>query len=233
MKKVAIIQSNYIPWKGYFDIINDADLFIFLDDVQYTKNDWRNRNKIKTPQGLKWLTIPVGSKLNRLICEVEIKDNSWQKEHWMKIEENYKNAKYFELYRGFFEEIYLTKTWINLSELNQYIIKKISLDILGITTEFINSNDLPQDGKKQDKVLSLIHAIDGDVYISGPAAKNYNKDELFEEQGVKLIYKDYANYPEYEQFYMPFEHGVTILDLIFHKGPEAPFYIWGWRKNNV
>lgn len=229
MNKVAIIQSNYIPWKGYFDIINDSDIFIFLDDVQYTKNDWRNRNKIKTPGGLSWLTIPTGSNLNRLINEVELKDSNWQKEHWTKIINNYKDSRHFETYREFFEEIYLKKEWLNLSELNQFLIKKISTELLGINTKFMNSNEIVHSGKKQEKVLSLLESLKGSIYISGPAAKNYNDDLLFKNIGVELIYKDYSNYPEYEQLYPPFEHGVTILDLIFHKGPEAPYYIWGWR----
>ena len=230
MTKVAIIQSNYIPWKGYFDIINDSDIFIFLDDVQYTKNDWRNRNKIKTSNGTSWLTIPTGSNLNRLINEVELKTPNWQKDHWNKIEINYKNATYFEKYREFFQDIYLNKKWTNLSVMNQYIIKMVSKEILNLKTIFMNSSELEQNGKKQEKVISLINAVNGRTYISGPAAKNYNDDELFSAHGIELIYKDYTSYPKYEQFYPPFEHAVSILDLIFHQGPNAPYYIWGWRE---
>lgn len=230
MKKVAIIQSNYIPWKGYFDIINDSDIFIFLDDVQYTTRDWRNRNKIKTPHGLKWLTIPVGSDTNRLICDVSIKDSRWQKEHWETIKFYYSKAKYFKLYKDFFEDLYCSRVWTNLSELNQYIIRCISIDFLGINTQFINSKDLNCKGKKQEKLINLIKKVGGDLYISGPSAQNYIDDELFTKNQIKLVYKDYLGYPEYEQFYPPFEHGVTILDLIFHTGPDAPYYIWGWRK---
>ena len=98
MKKVAIIQSNYIPWKGYFDIINDVDLFIFHDDLQYTKGDWRNRNKIKTPQGTIWITIPVGTNTERLICEVEIKDNQWQRKHYNLLKQHYINTPYYKKY---------------------------------------------------------------------------------------------------------------------------------------
>lgn len=230
MKKVAIIQSNYIPWKGYFDIINDSDIFIFLDDVQYTTRDWRNRNKIKTPHGLKWLTIPVGSDTNRLICDVSIQDSRWQKEHWETIKFYYSKAKYFNLYKDFFEDLYCSRVWDNLSELNQYIIRCISIDFLGINTQFINSKDLNCKGKKQEKLINLIKKVGGDLYISGPSAQNYIDDELFTKNQIKLVYKDYLGYPEYEQFYPPFEHGVTILDLIFLTGPDAPYYIWGWRK---
>ena len=103
MKKVAVIQSNYIPWKGYFDIIHDVDVFVFYDDLQFTKNDWRNRNKIKTPRGAEWITIPVGTDLRRLICEVELRDASWQQRHWDILLLNYKKAPYFRTYRGFLE----------------------------------------------------------------------------------------------------------------------------------
>ncbi|QHC05392.1 hypothetical protein GRQ40_16640 [Anoxybacillus sp. PDR2] len=230
MKKIAIIQSNYIPWKGYFDIINDSDIFIFLDDVQYTNRDWRNRNKIKTIHGLKWLTIPVGSDTNRLICDVSIESSRWQKEHWETIKYCYSKAKYFNLYKDFFEDLYCSRVWTNLSELNQYIITHISKDILGINTKFFNSKDLNCKGKKQEKLINLIKKVEGNLYISGPSAQNYIDDLMFVKNQIQLVYKDYFGYPEYEQFYPPFEHGVTILDLIFHTGPDAPYYIWGWRK---
>ena len=139
MKRVAIVQSNYIPWKGYFDMINMVDLFIFHDDLQYTKQDWRNRNKIKTSRGTEWLTVQCGTNENSLICEVELKDHKWQRKHWNKIVQNYGAAACFDKYREFFEEFYLGKTWRNLSEMNQYLIKAISRDFLGITTEFDNS----------------------------------------------------------------------------------------------
>src|ERR1700681_1938553 len=104
-KRVAILQSNYIPWKGYFDIIHDVDLFVFYDDVQYTKNDWRNRNKIKTPQGTQWITIPVGTNEHRLICEVEIRDTSWQKKHWKMLQQNYAKAPYFHVFEPFLDYV--------------------------------------------------------------------------------------------------------------------------------
>src|SRR5579875_99675 len=107
VRTVAIIQSSYIPWKGYFDIINDVDEFIFLDDVQYTVRDWRTRNRIKTANGSMWLTVPAGSNRNRLICDVTIEDSSWQKRHWQTIRHNYSRAPYFREYESFFEELYL------------------------------------------------------------------------------------------------------------------------------
>ncbi len=142
MTRVAVIQSNYIPWKGYFDIIHDVDLFIFYDDVQYTKNDWRNRNRIKTAQGLHWLTIPVGSHNGKLINEIELTDSRWQRKHWTTIQQSYSKAPYFGHYQEFFESVYLSADRPNLSDLNQFLIKSICTEFLGIRTEFADSPGL-------------------------------------------------------------------------------------------
>ncbi|MBD0379696.1 WbqC family protein [Paenibacillus sedimenti] len=232
MKTVSIIQSNYIPWKGYFDIINDSDLFVFYDDVQYTKNDWRNRNKIKTRNGASWLTIPVGSKFDRLIHEVEINDRTWQTKHWKTLSLEYKDAPYFNMYKDFFRYIYFDIEWTNLSILNQYLIKHISREFLGINTTFKSSLEFNSHGQKLDKLIDILIQAEADVYISGPAAKNYIDEKIFIDSGIKLVYKNYNSYPEYPQFHPPFEHGVTILDLLFQVGPEAPYYIWGWRQES-
>ena len=142
MKKIAILQSNYIPWKGYFDIIAKVDLFIFHDDLQYTKGDWRNRNKIKTEKGTEWLTIPCGSSEKRLICDVQLNDSSWQKDHWNKIVTNYRKAPFFNKYKSLLEYFYLDKKWDNLSNFNQCFIKTISSDIFGFKTIFDNIYNL-------------------------------------------------------------------------------------------
>jgi hypothetical protein len=230
MKRVVILQSNYIPWKGYFDLIHDADLFIFFDDRQFTKRDWRTRNKIKTLRGAEWITIPVGGNTERLICEVEIKDDYWQQKHWKTIKQQYEKSPYFSIYRPFFEEIYLAKRWTNLSEMNQHIISSISRDLLGLTTEFVDSRLYQAEGHKMERLLDLVAKTNATHYISGPAAKEYILPERFVSMGVELIWKDYSNYPAYPQLYPPFEHGVSILDLLFNVGPKAGEYIWGWRK---
>jgi hypothetical protein len=230
MKKVAIIQSNYIPWKGYFDVIHDVDVFIFLDDVQYTVRDWRNRNKIKTPQGLRWLTVPVGADRNRLIHEVEIVDDGWNKNHWESLKRNYSKALYFTLYREFLEHVYVGMKWVNLSELNQYLIKTISRELLGIKTEFMDSRKLSATGSKQERLIDLLLKTGANVYLSGPAARDYIDERGFADAGIELQYKDYSGYPEHPQLYPPFEHGVSILDLLFNCGPASPDSIWGWRN---
>lgn len=230
INKVAILQSNYIPWKGYFDIIHDVDIFIFYDDVQFTKNDWRNRNKIKTQNGTSWLSIPVGSNLKRLICEVQITNTLWAKKHWQSIKQYYSRAPYFAKYRNLFEYIYLGAKWESLSELNQFIIKSISSDLLGIKTIFKDSREYSCLGSKFDRLLDLIKKTGAYSYVSGPAAKGYINDEILRGAQIELCYKDYSGYPEYPQFYPPFDHNVTILDLLFHVGQDAPYYIWGWRN---
>lgn len=232
MNKIAVIQSNYIPWKGYFDIINDVDIFIFYDDVQFTKNTWRNRNKIKSVNGTNWISIPVGSDLKRLICEVVMTDSKWQEKHWKTIEQFYNKTPFYDLYKDFFKEFYLNKIWTSLSELNQQMIKGISKDILGISTKFEDSRSYNVQGHKMDRLIDLLKKAGADIYVSGPAAENYMNDDLLETNGIKLIYKDYSGYPEYPQLYPPFMHDVSILDLLFNVGPEAPYYIWGWRGNN-
>ena len=230
MKKVAIIQSNYIPWKGYFDIINDVDLFVFLDDVQFTVRDWRNRNKIKTADGPRWLTVPVGNSRDRLICDVQITNDNWQKKHWETIRQNYSRAPYFKDYSDFFEHIYIDMDWAFLSELNHFLVKKISRDFLGITTEFRDSREFNAEGAKFDRLLDLLVKTKAEYYVSGPSARDYIVDEKIEEMGIMLEYKDYSGYPEYSQLFSPFEHSVTILDLLFNCGQNAPYFIWGWRN---
>jgi hypothetical protein len=228
--RVAILQSNYIPWKGYFDIAHDVDLFIFLDDVQYTQRDWRNRNKIKTSHGLEWLTAPTNGTRKHLIHEVAFADTKWQSSHWQTLRHNYGKAPYFEHYRPFFEDVYLGRQWEFLSELNQYLIEQISRQFLGICAAFVDSSKYDADGAKQDRIIDLLTKAGATLYVSGPSAKNYIDQTRFAQKGIELVWKDYEGYPEYPQFHQPFEHGVTILDLLFHAGADAPRYIWGWRE---
>lgn len=233
MKTVVALQSNYLPWKGYFDLIHDAQLFIFYDDLQYTIRDWRNRNKIKASGGCEWVTVPAGSDRNRLICEVELTDASWQQKHWKTLQQNYRATPYFERYQEFFEHFYLDRPWIGLSQMNQYLIKHIAKEFLGIRTEFMNSSEFVLLGQKQDRLLDLVTQAGADRYISGPAARDYIEPHRFEEAGVELLWKDYSGYPVYPQRFPPFEHGVSVLDLLFNVGPNAPWYIWGWRESPV
>lgn len=224
-KKVAVLQSNYIPWKGYFDLINDVDLFVFYDEVQYTKNDWRNRNKIYSLQGLSWITVPVTYSLGQTIAETKINQESgWQKNHWNKLENAYKKAPYWNQYKDFFYHVYFEKQWDFLSDLNQYLIKHISAEFLDIKTKFDVSTNYSSHGQRAEKLLSLLQSIGTSIYISGPAAKSYLPEEEFNDAGISVIWKDYSHYRPYKQIKEPFEHGVSIVDLLFNTGENAKEY---------
>lgn len=221
-KKVAILQSNYIPWKGYFDMIASVDEFILYDDMQYTRRDWRNRNKIKTPQGLKWLTVPVKvkGKYHQTIYETEIDGADWAKAHWQSLVLNYRKAPYFGDIAALIEPLYVARHYTMLSELNRVFIEAIC-SYLGITTKITDSRDYALADGKTERLVNLVLQAGGTEYVSGPAARDYVEDRLFAEAGLKLSWFEYSGYPEYPQFWGNFEHGVTILDLLFHCGKDS------------
>lgn len=224
MKKVAILQSNYIPWKGYFDLIGLVDEFILYDDMQYTRRDWRNRNKIKTVSGLQWLTIPVDSKgkFYQKINETRVSDHSWCDSHWRAISVNYAHAPFFREFSERIENVYQKcKEEDYLSRVNYLFITEIC-DILGIRTKISWSSDYVLADGKTERLAALVKDSGGDEYLSGPAAKDYIVDQVFADAGIKLTYMDYEGYPEYPQLFGGFEHAVSILDLIFNMGKDAP-----------
>lgn len=223
--KAVILQSNYIPWKGYFDMMNMADTFIIYDEVQYTKNDWRNRNKIKTANGLQWLTIPVRhEKLSQRIIDTEVFGNDWRRKHWNTISMAYSKAPYFRRYSSLFESLYMDLAETYLSRINYHFFIAVN-EVLGIKTKLVWSNELNLIEGKSERLVDLCEKVGADEYISGPAAKGYLNTALFVEAGISVIWMDYKDYPEYNQLYPPFDHGVSILDLIFNEGPEAVKYM--------
>ena len=228
MKKVAIIQSNYIPWKGYFHIIQDVDDFVFLDSVQYTSRDWRNRNRIKTPSGPKWLTVPVNAGRGTSIREAHIDGTGWQIKHYKTLRHNYHDCKYFDKYHDWIEDVYLKRSWQYLSQLNQYLIVAIS-GFLGIDTQFHDDSEYPESGDRNLRLLNIAKALEADVYVSGPAAKEYLDERMFEAEGIRVEFFEYPNYPHYPQLHGDFEHRVSILDLLFGAGDDSSQYIWGDR----
>ncbi|MEI8570357.1 WbqC family protein [Methylomonas sp. BW4-1] len=226
MKKVAILQSNYIPWKGYFDIIAAVDEFILYDDMQYTRRDWRNRNQIKTPQGLQWLTIPVQVKGKYLqkIRETQIDGNDWSGMHWKALEQNYRRTPYFDEIASLIEPIYKGESFIYISQLNRRFIEVVC-KYLGIQTVISNSWDYHLIDGKTERLANLCVQAGGSEYISGPSAKGYIDEHVFGEIGIKLTWFDYAGYPEYPQLWGDFTHGVTILDLLFNCGKDSRSYM--------
>jgi hypothetical protein len=225
MKKVAILQSNYIPWKGYFDMINMVDEFILYDNVQFTKNDWRNRNRIKTPDGLTWLSIPVYHHMNQTIRETKVSQKNWNEKHWKTIKQNYSKAKYFKQYSDIFESLYLGIKTENLSEINRIFIEKIN-EIIGIHTKISWAWEYNISGDRVDRLIDLCKVIGANIYLSGPSAKDYLDESLFKKEGFNVEWMDYSGYTEYNQLSPPpFEHGVTILDLLFNTGDNAKKYM--------
>lgn len=221
MKKIAILQSNYIPWKGYFDLIDSVDEFIFYDEMQYTRRDWRNRNKIKSPSGLHWLTIPAKQiSLKQKINETEIADSRWTSKHFQTIKQFYSKAPHFNTYKDYFEDLYLNCRFTLLSEINFYFINSLC-EVLNIETKLSWSHDYGLVEGKTERLVDLVSKAGGTEYISGPAAQTYIEADLFEQANIKLSWMDYSQYPEYPQLYPPFEHGVSIIDLIINTGPEA------------
>ncbi|BCF98106.1 hypothetical protein PPGU19_026750 [Paraburkholderia sp. PGU19] len=223
---IAIVQSCYIPWKGFFDLIASADEFILYDDMQYTRRDWRNRNLIKTPQGLTWLSVPVKvkGKYFQSIRETEIDGSAWQEKHWKSICQNYRRAPYFDEFSKVFESLYLEKEYTHLSDLNRTFIEKICT-LLDISTALKWSWDYSLADGKTERLVNLCTQAGGTDYVSGPAARDYIDKNLFDQAGVNLHYFDYSNYPEYPQLWGKFEHGVSILDLLFSCGPGAADYM--------
>lgn len=226
MKKVAILQSNYIPWKGYFDLIAAVDEFILYDDVQFTRRDWRNRNRIKTPQGLQWLTVPVkvSGKYHQSIRETEIDGPHWAEKHWKALAQNYARAPHFSEVAAFIEPLYHRPGYALLSDLNRLLIVAIC-GFLGITTRIRGSSDYTLKDGRTERLADLCLQAGGTEYVSGPSARAYLDEGVFAERGIKVTWFDYAGFPEYPQLWGEFTHEVTVLDLLFNTGLGAPGYM--------
>ncbi len=229
-KKVAILQSNYIPWKGYFDMINMVDEFILFDDMQYTRRDWRNRNKIKTRNDVQWITIPVDvkGKYYQTIYETTVSDENWSGSHWKTIVHSYSKAKYFNEYKDLFEELYLGNSEKYLSLINFRFLKAIC-QLLNINTKISWSMDYESTEGKTERLLHLCQQAKATEYLSGPAAKDYIEKKLFEEAGINLTFMEYSGYPAYSQLFPPFVHEVSVIDLIFNEGPDANRYLKSFK----
>ena len=230
MKTIVILQSNYIPWKGYFDLMNDADEFILFDDRQYTRQNWRNRNQVKAEGGPRWLTIPVINRsLEQRIDETYIADRAWASKHWQTLAQLYRGAPHFVTYAPRIEALYRSAADEQmLSQVNRLFLEGIG-DMLGLKTALRWSSEFPAADGKTERLVSLCKATGADRYISGPAARDYIDPDCFARAGIELTFKSYEGYPEYPQQHPPFTHGVTVLDLLFSVGPDAPWYVWGWR----
>jgi len=222
MKKIAILQSNYIPWKGYFDLMNQVDDFVIYDCVQYTKNDWRNRNQIKSKNGLQWLTIPVSVKSSsQLINETEVANTLWIDKHMKAIAQTYAKSAYYKEYADEILAIFeAARSLTKLSDINLLFIKWINKK-LGIATNIHSSTDFNLEEDRIDRLVSICEQLNADCYLSGPAAKNYLEESRFTDKSITVEWMDYSGYPAYLQFGENFEHAVSVLDLLFHVGSDS------------
>jgi len=221
--RVAVLQSNYVPWRGYFDIIQRSDIFIFYDDVKFTKNDWRNRNVIKGPSGPIWLTIPCPKNYDITIDQVQPVDSFWQERHWSTICQYYKKATCFRQFDEFFREFYLGRRWESLSVLNQFLIEHIAEDFFRLSTEFRKSSSFAPEGVKSSRLLNLLEQAGASVYISGPAARSYIDETEFARRNISIEWMEYTGYPEYDQRFPPFTPNLSVLDLLFNAGADRKY----------
>lgn len=207
-------------------MIAAVDEFILYDDMQYTRRDWRNRNQIKTPQGVQWLTVPVQvkGKYHQKIRDTEIEGTEWTEGHWRALQQNYRRAPHFSEIAEWLEPLYSVEPCSYLSPLNRRFLEAIC-EYLSINTVISNSWDYTLIDGKTERLADLCVQAGGTEYISGPAARSYVDEQIFADKGVALSWFDYSNYPEYPQQWGEFTHGVTILDLLFNCGKEAPRYM--------
>jgi hypothetical protein len=224
---VVILQPSYIPWRGYFDQISRADLFIFYDDVQYDKHGWRNRNQIKTAQGRQWLTIPVhsgGVTQGVPIMDVKIDwSKAWAKSHWKSLSISYSKAPFFRRYAPFLEPFYQRQDDF-LADFTIDVTMALARELGIDQTRFMRSSSLAGiDGQKTDRLIQILTRVGTTHYISGPSARDYIEQEKFDAAGITLEYMQY-DYPEYPQMYPPYEPQVSAIDLLFMTGPDASKY---------
>lgn len=225
MKIITGHQPVYLPWLGLFHKIALADVFVFMDDVQYLKEDWNNRNRIKDSHGSIWLTVPVRLKdskshtLKDILIDWETHGSTkhhWQQKHWRSIQSCYGKAAYWDDYSPFFEELYLGKTWKWLSELNEHILRHL-LDMLGIKTEFIVASEYGFEGYKSDLVLDHCLKLEADAVVLGTLGRDYVEEDGFLKKNISLYYQDYQHL-RYPQRFGEFESHMSIIDLLFNCG---------------
>jgi hypothetical protein len=227
--RCVILQPSYIPWRGYFDLIHRADVFVFYDDVQYDKGGWRNRNRIKTERGTKWLTIPVRKRgvVSRKIPinAISAVDETWARKHLDALRRSYASAPYFD-------DEWLERMFAFPQSLLAEFTIATTIELaarLGIRdTRFVRSSELHATGRKTDRIIEVLRQVGATHYLTGLSARGYLEPHKFSKAGIDLEWMAY-DYPEYMQLYPPFNPFVTVLDLLFMTGPEAPRYIWGKR----
>lgn len=224
--RAVIIQSNYLPWRGYFDLLAQADRLVFLDTVQSTKNDWRNRNRIKTAQGAAWITVPIRHSNNLRIRDVEVADQGWARKHQRTIAQAYARAPFAEPWLPRLAELFEAAAELQtLSAINRLFLAAF-MDALSITPEIIDVEDLlslaeHDAAEPTDRLVEMCRRMGCDRYLSGPAARDYLDPEPFERAGIAVEWFDYDGFAPYPQLHGPFEPALSIVDLLLMTGPDA------------
>lgn len=215
---VVIHQPNYLPWLGYFHKIHRSDVFVFLDDVEYTSGSWTNRNKIKTPDGWAWLTVPVRNTSAPIESVRIVTDENWRERHRKSLQHNYGKARFFDEFADLFERVY-EREWESLVELNVTLIRRL-VERLDLECRFVRSSTLDVDGTKTDRLVTICETLGADRYLSGTGARSYIEPSQFEDAGITLEYNPFE-YPQYEQRFGSFVPNLSIVDVVFNVGSAA------------
>jgi hypothetical protein len=234
-KTIVILQSNYIPWKGYFDLMACADEFLLFDEVQFTKNDWRNRNRIVLNGKLHWLTVPVRTAGNfgTAIDQIEVSRADWAQAHWNTVLQAYREAPHFRSMAPALEEEYQTTSALTrLSRINEHFLRSIAT-LLGLDTTIMHADVVPRTtGDPTERLVEICKARGATDYVSGPAARDYLKIAAFRDAGIAVHFANYTGYPIYAQNFEPFEHGVSIVDTLMQCGLDSRNHLMALRQRS-
>jgi len=220
MTTIVILQSNYIPWRGYFDLMRRADHFVIYDEVQFTKNDWRNRNIIVTRQGPAWLTISArtGARFGQPIRETQVSDTRWAEKHWRTIAQAYARAPHIADFRQQLEDLYKrAQAFTGLSEINVMFLRALA-GMAGITVNIVDSTGLAGPAGKTERLVGICKSLNADTYLSGPAAQAYLELDRFQQAGIAVEWISYPNYPAYRQNDGEYRVGVSMIDTLLMTG---------------
>lgn len=231
---LVVMQPTYLPWAGYFDLIDQSDLFMLYDDVQFEKQSWQQRNRIKTPLGKQWLTVPVYQSSAQRITDVRIvqtnTSSDWRRKHWKSLVMNYQKAPFWSSYGSLLEEAY-REEWRQLAELNIHLIRRIC-EWLGLFPKFVRASELsyPASINKADRLIAFCKMFEADVYLSPAGSRSYlESDEPFQKNKISLVFQHYEH-PEYPQLYGEFTSHLSVLDLLMNTGPQALDIIRSGRR---
>jgi WbqC-like protein family. len=216
---ITIHQPQYLPWLGYIDKIDKADVLVILDNVQFKKNEWQNRNRIKTAQGCQWITVPVLYRFPEKINEVRINNReNWGRKHLQALITNYSKSIYFDNYKDFFEDIF-NRSWERLVDINVAIIKFL-ISALDLKTKLVMASDLKLREEPTERLIDICKTLNGNKYLAGKDGNIYMNLELFEKEGIEVIFQDFKH-PVYNQLFGNFEPYMSAVDLLFNCGDNS------------